>query len=109
MSLDNIVVQSLVIISQGKFKDGSRAINIASELRKKFVDVFAVPIGDSPDLKTLVKVVNKPIENNIFMTTSANALTPNARALTRTICQGAQKIKSKGIKLIGQYSNFMYF
>lgn len=68
---------------------------MASKLRKKFVDVFAVPIGPNPDVRTLSKVVNKPVEKNVFMTTSFNALRPNLRALTKTICEGAQKIKSK--------------
>lgn len=91
----NLFLQSLVIFSQGIFQNSPQAINIASKLRQKFVDVFAVPIGSNADIPTLIKVVNRPIEKNIFMTTSFNALKPNLRALTKTICKGALKIRSE--------------
>lgn len=92
-------VQSLVFIGHGLFKNSIQAVVLANKLKQKAIDIFAVPIGPNADVDTITKVVSRPINNNVFMTTSYNALRPNVRALTKTICQGAQKVISE-LKLI---------
>ena len=84
-----------MIISHGRFYNSIKAITTATKIRQKAVDIFAVAIGPNADVPTLSKVVSRPVNKNVFMTTSYNALLPNLRSLTETICHGAQKVISE--------------
>ena len=83
-------LQSLVIISDGRFDDSAAAIEASSNLKQKFVDIYAVPVGDNPDIDTLKKLVSREVENNVFVTSSYNALEPHLRSLTKTVCEGGR-------------------
>ncbi|XP_048583231.1 uncharacterized protein LOC5507629 isoform X2 [Nematostella vectensis] len=92
----DIANKSLVIISQGQLDDAATAAGIAAQLRQKFVDVFSVTVGNNSDVTGLREIVSKPVDKNVFMTSSFGALDPNLRALTRTICEGADKVRPCG-------------
>jgi len=84
-----------VIVSPGTFSNPAAAIRLAGLLKLNQVDVFAVPVGKNPDVPTIRKVISKKQHKNAFITTSYRALRPHVRALTKTICEGAEKIKGK--------------
>ncbi|XP_048583307.1 uncharacterized protein LOC5512020 isoform X1 [Nematostella vectensis] len=85
--------KSLVIISTGKFQNPAKAARLAGALKQAQVDVFAVPVGENPDIPALKKIVSHIVDNNVFMTSSYDALRPHLRSLTKTICDGAEKLK----------------
>jgi hypothetical protein len=88
-------LQSLVIIGPGKFSNPDTAARIAGELRQNLVDVFVMPVGYDPDVPSMKRVASRPVDNNIFMTTTPEALRPHLRSLTRRICEGAERPKGK--------------
>lgn len=89
------LLQSLVIIGPGKFANPSRAARIAGELRQTLVDIFVMPVGYDPDVQAIEKVASREVANNVFMTTSPEALRPHLRSLTKRICEGAERPKGK--------------
>lgn len=82
-------------MGSGKFINSKKAASLANQLRQKKVDVFAVAIGGKGDVAAVRNVVSKKTENNAFMITSYNALKPQLRALTKAICDGAEKLRRK--------------
>jgi len=86
-------LQSLVIIGPGKFANPSRAARLAGELKQNLVDIFVMPVGYDPDVEAVTKVASRIVDNNVFMTTSPEALRPHLRALTKRICEGAERPK----------------
>lgn len=54
-----------------------------------------MPVGGQGDIATIRNVVSKKIENNAFITTSFDALRPQLRALTKAVCDGAEKLRRK--------------
>ncbi|EDO40322.1 predicted protein [Nematostella vectensis] len=93
-ALDQAVNNSLVIIGSGQFQDPAVAIGLGAALKQNLVDVFAVPVGDNPDVATLRSFASPNVEKNVFMTSSHNALRPHVRAVTKAICDGAIKIRN---------------
>jgi len=63
---------------------------VAFQLKEKLVDIFAVAIGDNPEIDNIRKVVSRPIEQNIFMVSSPEALRVQARALVKRVCDGGK-------------------
>lgn len=61
---------------------------MAFQLKEKLIDVYAVAIGDNPEIDNLRSVVSKPLEDNIFMVSSPEALRAQARALVKRVCDG---------------------
>jgi len=61
---------------------------VAFQLKEKLVDVFAVAIGDNPEIDNIRKIVSTPIEQNIFTVSSPEALRVQARALVKRVCDG---------------------
>lgn len=87
------MLQSLVIIGSGKFANPSRVARIAGELKQNLVDIFVMPVGYDPDIEAISKVASRVVDNNVFMTTSPEALRPHLRSLTQRICEGAERPK----------------
>lgn len=79
-----------MLFTSGRFEKPDKAIAVASQLKEGLVDIFAVAIGGNPDLETLKQVVSRPIEPNIFMMSSADALRAQARALVKRVCDGGK-------------------
>lgn len=79
-----------MIISDGRFESRATALAAANKLKEKFVDIFVVPVGENPDLETLKQLASREVENNVFMTSSYNALEPNLRSLTMRVCEGGR-------------------
>ena len=77
-----------MLITEGRLSDAEGAVEAALKIRSKYVDVFIVAVGEDPDVGSLVKMVSPPVDNNVFMTTSYNALRSHLRAVTDTICKG---------------------
>ena len=87
--------QSVVIITEGKFANSAEAVASASKLKNQSIDVFAVAVGPDPDVPTLKGIVSPKVENNVFMTTTYDALRPHRRALTDTVCEGGKERKEQ--------------
>lgn len=68
-------------------------MDAAIDIRAQPADLFAVVVGEDPDVSTLAKVVSLPVENNVFMASSSSALQPLLRALTDTVCEGGREGK----------------
>lgn len=82
----------MVIVSDGRFDNPAAAIEASNKLKQKFVDIYVVPIGENPDLDTLKKIASRQVENNVFVTSSYNALEPHLRRLTQRVCEGGNNI-----------------
>jgi basic membrane lipoprotein Med (substrate-binding protein (PBP1-ABC) superfamily) len=78
-------------MSTGKFQDAKNAALLASQLKQSQVDVFAVIIGGKGDIAAIRNVVSAKVENNVFLTTSFDALRPQLVALIEAVCNGAIK------------------
>lgn len=81
-------LQTVVLITEGKFADPAAAEKAAVQIRTKLADLFVVAIGDKPDVDSLVKMVSLPTERNVFLASTPNALQANLRGLTDAICKG---------------------
>ena len=81
-------LQTVVLITEGKFVDPAAAERAAVQVRTKLADLFVVAIGDNPDVDSLVRMVSPPAEKNVFLASTPNALEANLRSLTDAICQG---------------------
>ena len=71
--------------------DPVAAQEAALQIRSRPSDLFIVAIGEDPDVSSLVKMASPPVENNVFMTTTPNALQAHLRALTDTVCKGGRR------------------
>lgn len=83
------------MVGSGQFLESARAVALSAALKQNLVDVFSVPVGPKPDIATIRKFASPPVNNNVFITTSYDALRPHVRAVTKAICDGAIKIRSK--------------
>ena len=81
----------MVIIHDGRFQDAEAAVKASTALKEKFVDVFDVAVGSNPDVDTIERVVSREPYDNVFMTSSYNALDPNMRRLTQRVCEGGTR------------------
>lgn len=71
--------------------DPVAAQEAALQIRSRPSDLFIVAIGEDPDVSSLVKMASPPVENNVFMTTTPNALQAHLRSLTDTVCKGGRR------------------
>ena len=78
----------MVIITEGRFVDKQLVIEASEKLKNECTYVYAVAVGASPDVATLRSIVSHDANNNIFMTSSYDALRAHLRAVTNTVCEG---------------------
>lgn len=71
--------------------DPVAAQEAALQIRSRPADLFIVAIGEDPDVSSLIQMASPPVENNVFMTTTPNALEAHLRALTDTVCKGGRR------------------
>lgn len=88
------------MITEGKFSDPGAAEEAAVQIRALPADLFVVAVGDDPDVDSLVTMVSPPVESNVFMTTTPNALRAHLRALTDTVCKGGREGSVSELSLV---------
>lgn len=81
-----------MLITNGLFKEPYKAQKAAFSLREQQADIFAVSVGQNPEVEYLENAVSRKTDKNIFMMSSYGAFKPQLRALVNTICEGGEII-----------------